>query len=506
MSTSPITPSANNSTSHTKEAKEIASGGGIVFAASVVEGGGRLFVTWLLSGFFGAEVFGVYTLTITTIVLIKMFSSLGTELGSIYFGAKYRQQGELDKLKGLVISSLTVSTVSGIVCSVILWFAAPYITEEYYALRLSLPGIIVWTPLHTLVGLLRAQKDMKGNALVYQITIPLTLIIGSIVVVALELDLYAALITYWISLALSLIFGIIRSWKHFYPLLSNPLLKPVYAWKELLTYSIPMAFSQFVFRLNAWMDILMLGWLSTNTEVGIYRIAVSLSIIATLSITSVVTIFNPIIVELVEKNDLTKLNSLLKLVTKWIILFNAPLLMAFYIAPDAILFFFDNSYLDSEMPLIILTVGQFVWSACSIAMRVIPMSGYAMLNLANGIVAGVLNMILNYILIPKYGGIGAAIATSTTLVIWSLWRLVELQWLLHCFPFHKASTMILVSGAALSVVTRELLLEMSIIPKICITTVVLCIYTGLCFWLSKEEADQEIITKFTAKFRRLFAT
>ena len=83
-----------------------------------------------------------------------------------------------------------------------------------------------------------------------------------------------------------------------------------------------------------------------------------------------------------------------------------------------------------------LVVGQLVWSARSIAMRLIPMSGYALLNLINGIVAGLVNIGLNYSLIPKYGSLGAAIATSTTLGVGDV-CLVEARYLLRCFPFHK---------------------------------------------------------------------
>ena len=70
-------------------------------------------------------------------------------------------------------------------------------------------------------------------------------------------------------------------------------------------------------------------------------------------------------------------------------------------------------------------------------------SGYAMLNLANGVVAAIVNMGLNYYLIPKYGNLGAAMATSVTLIVWSMWRLIEVKWLLNCFPFHKINLLLL---------------------------------------------------------------
>ena len=93
--------------------------------------------------YFLDQVFGIYTLTITIVTLVKMFSPLGTELGTIYFGARYRQDDEKGKMKGLVISSLGLSAFSAIVCSIILWFAAPHVTEHSSELRWAIPAIFI---------------------------------------------------------------------------------------------------------------------------------------------------------------------------------------------------------------------------------------------------------------------------------------------------------------------------------------------------------------------------
>ena len=50
-------------------------------------------------------------------------------------------------------------------------------------------------------------------------------------------------------------------------------------------------------------------------------------------------------------------------------------------------------------------------------MRLIPMSGYAMLNLANGVVAALVNISLNYWLIPQIWNLEQAMATAGTLAL-----------------------------------------------------------------------------------------
>ncbi len=490
--------------SKSDQAKEIASGGGIVFGASIIDRGLRLVVTWLLSFYFGTAATEIYTIVITIMTLVKMFSPLGTELGTIYFGARHRNNKDRARLKGLILSSMALSIASSIMCMGMLWIAAPSITEHVNELRVISSALLFWTPLHTIVGLLRAQKDMKGNAIAYQIIIPLILAFGAGLVVLFEWSLTTALITYVLSTALPLIYGVRRAWGHFGDLFTDPDLPPIFEFSALLRYSIPMAFSQFVFRLNAWMDLLMLEWLTqTSAEVGLYRIAVSLAMITTLPITAIITIFNPIIVELVQHKNFQRLNDLLKLVTKWLLLFNLPLLMLFYMIPDVVLSFFDEAYAQSKTPLIILVGGQLIWSACSIAMRIIPMSGYALLNLANGIVAALVNMGLNYWLIPQYGSIGAAMATSITLIIWSLWRLVEAKWLLNCFPFHKINLFLLGGAFLLATSIKFGIQGQTIWIRIPIVGIVIIGFMGLALWLGREPEDDDIIETIQQKMKRL---
>ena len=84
---------------------------------------------------------------------------------------------------------------------------------------------------------------MKGNALVYQITIPFILVAGAASVVLFEWSLTTALITYVISTAVPLFYGVKRAWKHFGDLFTDPDLPAVTDLSALLGYSIPMAFS-----------------------------------------------------------------------------------------------------------------------------------------------------------------------------------------------------------------------------------------------------------------------
>jgi O-antigen/teichoic acid export membrane protein len=140
------------------------------------------------------------------------------------------------------------------------------------------------------------------------------------------------------------------------------------------------------------------------------------------------------------------------------------------------------------------------------AMRLIPMSGHSTLTLINGLIAALVNIVLNMWLIPKYGAIGAAISTATTLALWSLWRLVEIWHLMRCFPFSKISFGIFVVGLGYAFGLYPVLISYSLWIRIPIVTVISGAFLYFSFQIGEEEADVEIKQLFLSKFRKRSTT
>ncbi|MBM74415.1 MAG: hypothetical protein CMK59_03370 [Proteobacteria bacterium] len=466
---------SNSSSNNASEHQTLARGGLVVFIASIADRFLRLIGTWILSTALGPSAFGSYTFAIAVVTLASIFAPLGTEVGAIYFGARFRQAQDKNKLKGLIVSGTILTALSGAAAALGLYGFAPVLFDDPEPIRCIAPAIVFWAPLYYVVGLLRAVKDMRSNALVYQLGLSSFLAIGAVFVWGAGPTVQLALNVYIVALALALPLGWLRAWKHYGDLLKDKTIQSTYSLKELLTYSVPQALSSMVAQLNLWMDILMMGYLTSDAEIGTYKIVAAVVSICGLPVTALITIFNPIIAEKVESKALEALNELLKRVTKWVLTISTPLLMILFLLPKWALSVFDDAYLGGALILQVLILGRFVMVSSAMAMRLIPMSGHPMLNLINGIVAALLNIILNWFLIPKYGGLGAAIATSTTIVLWSLWRLVEVWILLRCFPFSKKSLGLLAASIGISIVlfsylqdkTEPVRLGISIMSVLC---------------------------------------
>ena len=130
------------------------------------------------------------------------------------------------------------------------------------------------------------------------------------------------------------------------------------------------------------------------------------------------------------------------------------------------------------------------------------MSGYAFLNLCNGIVAALVNISLNYWLIPKFGTLGAAMETSTTLAVWSVWRLGEAWYLLRCFPFTKHSAAMLLVSVPLGYSLHSLESSLTLGWRISIVLPVVAVFALTSWYLGKQQEDEQIISAIKRKVKR----
>ena len=80
--------------------------------------------------------------------------------------------------------------------------------------------------------------------------------------------------------------------------------------------------------------------------------------------------------------------------------------------------------------LVILTYASFIQAVLSAPGAVLTMAGYTRLALWNSLGALIINIIMNVILIPRYGIYGAAWATLISLTAIGFIRVIEVRWIL----------------------------------------------------------------------------
>lgn len=416
-------------------------GSSVVFAGALCARGCRFLLVWLLAGLLGTEVYGTYVFAITLASVVAALAPMGSDSGLLYFGARFRESSNLSALKGVLRTGLTTATIGGCVSAAGLALVAPWVVnaeaDAVGVVRIAAVSVALSAPLLACVGAIRSTRDMKQSTLALMVVLPIALVVLVGGAAILGLGIQGAMMGYAIAHGLALATAVRGMWRHFGRLLLDTEQDSETGWGSFLRYSLPQSLAASVFRLNLWMDLLMLGWLAQMRDVGHYRLAVALAILVQLPVMAMVTSFNPLAAELLEANQRERLQRTLQTLTRWVLGLSGALLLLLLGLGGWGLEWLDPTYGEIVIPMRILLFGQLVVIACSLTVRLIPMSGRAMHNLGYGLLALALNIALNWMFIPRWGLLGAAWASTIALAFWSISRLIYVRVRLGCQPFDR---------------------------------------------------------------------
>ena len=107
------------------------------------------------------------------------------------------------------------------------------------------------------------------------------------------------------------------------------------------------------------------------------------------------------------------------------ILISLPIFLLILIFPRLILEFFGEEFSGGIFPLIILSIGAILNALCGPVMYLLSMTGMEKSARNIIVIASLFNIVLNYVLIPVYGIIGAAFATSVCTVLWNILAVIK---------------------------------------------------------------------------------
>ena len=229
--------------------------------------------------------------------------------------------------------------------------------------------------------------------------------------VAMALHLVAALLAFS--------FGIVWSRKIFSPLSTSVLTKGNAS--EWIKKALPFTMLAGVMVIDSNLDVLMLGWLASDADVGIYRVASQTVVVVAFAISSLNMVVAPHVTRLFRTGNMAGLQQMVTLSSRVIAVTGIPVAVVLIVWGEVFLAtVFGKEYLAATIPLSILCVGQIVNLLMGINGTILSMTQYASVS-AWIIAAGAsLNVVLNIWLIPIYGTSGAAMATASSLAVWNI--------------------------------------------------------------------------------------
>lgn len=169
------------------------------------------------------------------------------------------------------------------------------------------------------------------------------------------------------------------------------------------------------------LDTVMLGFMKTNVDVGYYNAAVKIKTILVSIVTSLGTVLLPRASYYVEHGLKEDFYRITKKAINFVFLVATPLMLYFmFFAKEGIFFLSGNTYGGAIVPMqIIMPTLFFIGLTNIMGMQILVPLGKENIVLYSEIVGAVVDLAINYILIPKYASAGAAIGTLVAeITVW----------------------------------------------------------------------------------------
>ena len=266
--------------------------------------------------------------------------------------------------------------------------------------------------------------------------------------------------------------------------------------KELLRFSYPLMFVTILGTLMHWMDILMLGYFTDTTTVGLYHPAARTAGLLRTVLLAFMGIFAPMMSDYHRQGDVGEMGKLYKLIVRWIVSLSLPLAIIIIIYSKKIMLLFGVEYLSASNVLMVLTTAAFIQTLFGGGGQTLTMTGFTKVNLFNSIIVVLINITLNLLWIPQYGIIGAAYATLISMALLGLLRIVEVNHLIKITPFSLKLMKPIIAGVIMTAVL--IYIKPVVLPLHTITSLIIITLVGLLsfftmLWLLRFDADDRKI-------------
>lgn len=172
--------------------------------------------------------------------------------------------------------------------------------------------------------------------------------------------------------------------------------------------------------LNARTGILLLGIFGEPAEVGIYSVANRWAELITYLLTAVNVVVGPSFARLYRQGDVRGLQRLAVRSARMVLLFSVLAALPLMLFGEAFLLPFGREFVAGDAALSILSVGRLVNAAAGSCGVLLLMTANEEAALKGTALGAVLSVTLSVALIPRWGAVGAAIASTASMAAWNV--------------------------------------------------------------------------------------
>ena len=353
---------------------------------------------------------GVYSLAILLPLMIITFTNLGIARSTVYHIGKDKYA--LKNLVGTILTSSFIISMASIIIGLLIVFffnnlVFPNIPQAFLLFSLLLiPFQLFYS--QSLSGILLGIQKIKEYNVIAIIQSSLMLALATFFLIGLNCGIIGAITANLLSLLFTTIITFLWLFKFSDVPFSFRLDKNILCSLFGFGYKVYLGTTLAFFHLR--IDQFMLNSFLNPVAVGFYVISVGIVERLWMLSQAVSTVLYPKVVSMKTEEQRNRFSPVVARNTLFITLIGAFII--FLLSKWLILLLYSERFLPSVVPLQILLIGIVAISVERILANDILARGKPMINTCITFIALIANIILNIILIPRFGVGGAAWATS----------------------------------------------------------------------------------------------
>ena len=400
----------------------------------------------LLARLLGAGGYGVYAYALSLVTLLAVPAKLGLPTLLVREVATHQLSGSWGLVRGVIRRTNQAVTVLSLSLAALVgagaWLMGGRLAPEHLA---TLRWAILLIPVVAL-GNLRGAA-LQGLRLVVQGQLPERLVRPGLFVLALLLAVgVGADMSPSSAMALhvgaAVIAFLVGSWllRRALPLEIRTA-SPAFADRLWLASTPPLALLAGAQVIHKQTDILMLGVFAGAEDIGVYRVVVTGSLLVGFVLQGLTTVLAPYAARFHAAGDTEHLQRMVSWSVRLTFAAALPIAAVLVFFGEPVLgFVFGSDFVGGYRALAVLSLGQLLSIGAGPSSLLLNMSGHERDTARSFAYSTVANVVLNALLIPPFGIMGAAVATASTFVAWKffLWWRVRQRIGVDCSVLHRS--------------------------------------------------------------------
>lgn len=417
-----------------------------MLATYVGFGFGAVNTLFLYTNFLGEEFFGLVMFILAGALIIQPLLSFGIQDTIIKFYSSYTDEKNQKRfLTWMLILPLVVVVPFGVIGfifrnSISEWLSIKNALIKPYAFLIFIIGFSMayfevfyaWCKVHL--------KSVFGNVMkeiFARVCVSILLILVFLKVITNEQFLYGLTFVY---------IGrtVFMMWYAFFLKRPSFGLKPLKNINEIIRYATFIVLAGSVVIVLLEIDKQMIGILKEGLgNVAYYGVATFIATVVVVPNRAMSQITHPLTAELINKNDLIGLNSLYRKTSLNLFTVGGLIFLLIILNVDQLYEIIDPAYKQGILVVILIGIAKLMDNVMGNSTSILYNSKYYKMVLVLGVALAIFTILFNWILIPKMGINGAAVATLLSLLIYNTIKVIVVWRSFKIHPFQNEQLIIL---------------------------------------------------------------